>query len=275
MFISTSCKPRQSVLSHKSASQGACSPPGDDGQNGGPQPCALPGVHEAAKRLIMPLPRGKLLDLAAGGGALSDWARREGFDVTAVDVSRDYFRPEDIPFVEVDLNRPFPWADESVDIVVALEIVEHLEDPFGFLREISRVLGPGGHVILSTPNEHNLQNRLAYFLTGFYGDSRSVIRADDAELPMRHINMIPPAQLELAWRMAGLELVGLETSRWRRGAKWLWPMVYPLQRLIYWLRLRRLRDPADRETALRTYRLLNRPAMLLGRIVAYHLRKPA
>jgi SAM-dependent methyltransferase len=240
----------------------------------GPQALALPGVHETAQRLLFPLPRGRLVDLAAGQGALSLWASHQGFEVTAVDVAAGNFHAPGIPFRQADLNGRFPFDDNSVDVVVALEIIEHLENQFGFLREIARVLKPGGHAVVSTPNEHNLQSRWAYFLTGFYGDSRTVLQADDPELPMKHINMMPPCQLELAWRMAGLELVTVDTNRYRRFARWLLPLVYPLQRLCYGLRLRHTKDPQQRETASRAYRLLNRPALLLGRVVAFQLRKP-
>jgi SAM-dependent methyltransferase len=241
---------------------------------GPPQAIALPGVHEAAQRLLQPLPRGRLIDLACGQGAFSVWARSQGFDVTAVDAGYDDFCAVDIPFLVADLNGRFPFADASVDYVVALEIIEHLENPFHFLRETARVLAPGGQALLSTPNEHNLQSRLAYLLTGYYGDSRHVLRPDDEKLPMRHINMTPPAQLEFVWRSAGLELVNIEPSRTSAGALCLLPLLYPLQRLRYWSRLRRTRDLRDREATRQAYGLLNRASMLTGRVIVYHLRKP-
>ncbi|MEM9145087.1 MAG: glycosyltransferase [Pseudomonadota bacterium] len=46
-----------------------------------------------------------------------------------------------------------PYADGSVDLVLGMEILEHLAvDPLWFLAEINRVLAPGGHLLLSTPN---------------------------------------------------------------------------------------------------------------------------
>lgn len=240
-----------------------------------PSPIALPGVHAAAMRLLQPLPRGTLLDLASGQGAFSLWAQSQGFAVTAVDAGHDGFCAPDIPFVLADLNERFPFEDGSVDYVVGLEVVEHLENAFHFLREVARVLKPGGHALLSTPNEHSCQSRFVYFLTGFYGDSRRVIRDDDEELPMRHINMSPPSQLEFAWRKAGLQLLKIAPSRLSAGAACLFPVLYPLQRLRYATRLRKLCDPRDRATAARTYQLLNRPAMLLARVIVYLLHKPA
>lgn len=59
-----------------------------------------------------------------------------------------------------DLEKTFPIKSNSVDLVIALEIIEHLFDTDHFLDEINRVSRPGGHLILSTPNLASLKNRL-------------------------------------------------------------------------------------------------------------------
>lgn len=54
---------------------------------------------------------------------------------------------------------PFPYPDASFDLVLCCEILEHLVmDPSHMLREAHRVLKPGGHIFLSTPNVCNLDN---------------------------------------------------------------------------------------------------------------------
>jgi SAM-dependent methyltransferase len=54
---------------------------------------------------------------------------------------------------------PFPYADGEFDIVLCCEILEHLiSDPSHMLREIHRVLKPGGFVVISTPNLISLEN---------------------------------------------------------------------------------------------------------------------
>ena len=55
----------------------------------------------------------------------------------------------------------FPWPDDTFDVVVFCEIIEHLlMDPARVLREIHRVLRPGGRLILTTPNVDRLDNVL-------------------------------------------------------------------------------------------------------------------
>jgi len=53
----------------------------------------------------------------------------------------------------------FPWPDESVDVVVCNQVLEHLKNVWLPLAEMHRVLRPGGHAILSVPNLASLHNR--------------------------------------------------------------------------------------------------------------------
>jgi SAM-dependent methyltransferase len=63
-----------------------------------------------------------------------------------------------------------PWDDCSADVVLAGEIVEHIVDTESFLREIRRVLRPGGSTVLSTPNILWWKHRVA-LLVGRYPDA--------------------------------------------------------------------------------------------------------
>ncbi len=77
-----------------------------------------------------------------------------------------------LPSQKVDIanlnNEPLPYADASFDVVTATEVIEHLEDYRQVLREIYRVLKPGGVCILSTPNILNLNSRLRFLWFGFW-----------------------------------------------------------------------------------------------------------
>ncbi|MDO8291261.1 MAG: methyltransferase domain-containing protein [Gallionella sp.] len=56
-------------------------------------------------------------------------------------------------------NEPFPYAEGEFDVVIFAEIIEHLlNDPCKVLREIKRVLKPGGTLIVTTPNVARLEN---------------------------------------------------------------------------------------------------------------------
>ncbi len=237
-------------------------------------PISLPGVHEVAQRMVADLPRGHLVELGAGEGAFCQWAVREDFDVTALEIDPSIFRAPGVTCLSADLNRAAPLPDACCDVAIAMDVVEHLENPFQLLREMARILRPGGRAILSTPNEHNLANRWTYFTTGFHGDSRRVIDENDPQLPMKHINMVPPAQLELVWRRAGLELERVEVSRHRALAWMLLPLIWPWQTLKYWAKIRAAADPAGRQRCRTAYSFLNRLSLQVGRVIVCQLRKP-
>ena len=65
-----------------------------------------------------------------------------------------------LPFDHFDVEAErFPYADESFDVVFFCEVIEHMtNDPLTALREINRVLRPGGRLILTTPNVARLEN---------------------------------------------------------------------------------------------------------------------
>ena len=68
------------------------------------------------------------------------------------------------------LTARLPFGDKYADVVLAGEIIEHIVDTEAFLREIARVLRPGGAVVLSTPNILWWKHRLA-LLAGRYPDA--------------------------------------------------------------------------------------------------------
>lgn len=106
------------------------------------------------------LPPGKVLDVPSGEGALSYCLSRMGFGVVAGDIDPNFFKAPGIRCVKIDMNRPMPLEDEQFDYVACLEGIEHLENPFVFVRECHRILKWGGRLILSTPNILNLASRL-------------------------------------------------------------------------------------------------------------------
>lgn len=63
-----------------------------------------------------------------------------------------------------DFENQIPLEDDSVDVVVSLEVIEHIADAEQFVKEISRILKLGGFLILSTPNVGFALHRINYFL---------------------------------------------------------------------------------------------------------------
>lgn len=72
-----------------------------------------------------------------------------------------------VTFKAADLSwDKLPYPDNSFDAVLGWEVIEHLENPPHFLRELHRIIKPTGLVILSTPNVDHLHNRLKFLFSG-------------------------------------------------------------------------------------------------------------
>ena len=96
---------------------------------------------------------GQALELGAGGGAFSQRLVDGGFDVTSSDLSREGFQAGN-EFVAMDLNQPFAdiLMPRQFDLIVAVEVIEHLESFSNFAREVKKLLRPNGSVWLTFPN---------------------------------------------------------------------------------------------------------------------------
>jgi SAM-dependent methyltransferase len=93
-----------------------------------------------------------VLDLGCGLGGYSRALAERGFEVTALDVVPDYVERARSIGVAAGLydGERLPLGDESVDTVILLEVLEHLDDPAALLCEARRVARTG--VLVTTPN---------------------------------------------------------------------------------------------------------------------------
>jgi SAM-dependent methyltransferase len=103
-----------------------------------------------------------LLDVGCGTGGLWPHVRERVGRYVGADVLRHEGFPHDLELVAVDLDsQRVPLPDGSADVVVAVETIEHLENPRSFLRELVRLARPGGGtVIVTTPNQLSLLSKL-------------------------------------------------------------------------------------------------------------------
>jgi SAM-dependent methyltransferase len=98
--------------------------------------------------------RGKVLEVGSSFGYVLDAFRSDGWSVLGIEPDRwaSKYAVEKLGIETINSTLEHAQLpDESVDVVVMLHVIEHVPDPVGTLREILRVLKPGGHLILETP----------------------------------------------------------------------------------------------------------------------------
>ena len=108
-------------------------------------------VEEICRQVTDRRPR--ILDVGCGTGAnllmLSEYGEAEG-----VDISEDalaFCRERGLDKVRLGAGEKLPYEDGTFDLVTALDVVEHMDDDLAGLREMRRVLRPGGRVLLFVP----------------------------------------------------------------------------------------------------------------------------
>ena len=93
------------------------------------------------------------------------WASRQGARAYGVDISEPTLRQARIAFDTPPAStlrsavgdvRDLPFCDGSFDAIYSMGTIEHFDDTEGAVREIARVLAPGGRAIVGVPNRHDL-----------------------------------------------------------------------------------------------------------------------
>lgn len=96
-------------------------------------------------------PGARVLDVGCGVGTSTRLLREAGFDAAGTDTSA-HFLPDEEGFFVADFTRRTTLPDGAFAAAGALNVIEHVADPRGFLDELVRVVRPGGLVVICSPN---------------------------------------------------------------------------------------------------------------------------
>ena len=109
---------------------------------------------------------GVLADVGCGSGELWLALRGRFGACIGVDAVRYEGLPPDVEFHAADLDAGLPLPDACVDAATAVEVIEHLENPRAFVRELARIVRPGGWVVITTPNQLSALSLLTLVVKG-------------------------------------------------------------------------------------------------------------
>ena len=175
----------------------------------------ITAAFPAADPAAFPAADPRLLDVGCGAGLAAEALARRGLDVTGIDAAAAPIAAAAAhapPGLRLAYRcaAPETLAEEGqrYDVITALEVIEHVPDPAGFVAVLARLLAPGGLIVLST-----LARTPAAFLTAKLG-AEYVLRL----LPVGTHDwrrFLTPAELARLLRGAGLrptEVTGLAPS---------------------------------------------------------------
>lgn len=137
--------------------------------------------------------RGRVLDVGAG-----NCVARASVAGDYVGLERDRgFLPTDRHIARTQGNADrLPFRDGVFDTVLAMAVMEHVDDPVACMREAARVLAPGGRLVMTTPTP--MGDRIHHFLARFNITSRHAAE--------EHQSVMGRAELHAAIRRAGLQV---------------------------------------------------------------------
>lgn len=222
-------------------------------------------IRGAVQRRVLSLglpPSAKILDAPCGPGDLAIALDKAGFETWGADIESGAQEFLGERFRIVDLATALPWTDESFDLLICVEGIEHLENRFSFLREAHRVLRRDGILLITTPNIVSLRSRVRFLGSGFYHkDPRPML--EGRRHPLHHIGLSSFPELRYALHTSGFHLREVNHTH-IKGISYLYSFYIPWMWLYTGMAFRKEKDPTQRRNNEEILRSLFSRSLLFG-----------
>lgn len=192
-------------------------------------------THETVFGLVSSDANMRVVDIPCGSGAFIQRLKDSGYrNVLGVDICDDLSIEHD-EFLVGDMTAQLPLEDSSVDTLVCIDGIEHIDRQQDFIAEAFRVLRSGGELIVSTPNISALRSRWKWLLTGHHNKCNSPLD-ECSPSPMHHIGLLSLPEIRYLLHSTGFRITTVCTNRIKPVA-WTYlplvPLVYIATSLVY------------------------------------------
>lgn len=189
----------------------------------------MSGTNADEEKLFRELlkPDMKLIDYGCGSGErygssmAARGVRYHGFDISETALQRAAALGLDVRPIATDGSIDF--EDNSADIAICFEVLEHLLEPDLALSAIRKALKPGAVAVVSVPNSANYVQRIEFLLTGFWNPGGSPHTARRAPWRDPHIRFFNPTMLRQMTDAAGFKWLRLHPEEFSFAA---FPVLY-------------------------------------------------
>lgn len=216
---------------------------------------ALPGIHERFFRFFRSLfpesSKIKVLDAGAGHGAFSAKLYENGYETEACDLYPDLFHFDKIYCKKADVSKELPYGNETFDVVVSIEVMEHIHDHLSFFSEAIRVLKKDGKLLISTPNILSLKSRWQFFYSGFFYSFKALDHTNTDG--MQHLSSLTADQYSNIAYLSGFSKISIHIDKKQNSSRILL-VFFPL--LWLYCRIKKIKMNHHNSISLLTGRIL-------------------
>jgi len=230
-------------------------------------------INQIMNRLREPERELLHLDIGSGSGDLVKLLKqRLNTKASCCDYTDELIQlpGQSVDIVDLNIKKELPYHDDTFDIVTATEVIEHLEDFRAILREMYRVLKPGGVCVMSTPNILNLNSRLRNLWFGF-ADLMGPLPINNRKIEScaGHINPISVFYIIHALHELNFKQIDFTVDKYQRSgigkAIILWLPIKVVGSIIWRREVKKYKTIDDSNKKIVMY--LNSLPILLGRTI--------
>jgi 2-polyprenyl-3-methyl-5-hydroxy-6-metoxy-1,4-benzoquinol methylase len=157
------------------------------------------------------------LDIGSGYGTVTEELIKRGFKVYAVEINKkaiDILRERGFIVYERDITKPLS-INEKFDVVLLLDVLEHVFDPLFLLNEAKSVTKPEGYIIITVPLYFDILDRLKILFTGSVISMDNLVYGEKIYKKFRsynydHIRFFRPKEVLEMGELLGLKVEKIE-----------------------------------------------------------------